>query len=205
MVKKESLMEKNVKRLKSNEKKFDHFGDYLVTFATLFALFTNFCKDYILDESKKTNYMVIILITLESMYIVAISIKIASHYSIKEYVKEYEIEKLNQKKAEKVFSPITVTSKNTEESNKELNRRINMSLAMQKLKIYFKKLFWVALAVALLGLGLYLIFIKIISDPMTTIAFIVVIMSIIFPIFAILALKELCGCFLLLFVEPSKD
>lgn len=195
MKKKDSLICQNVKKLKRKKKEFGHFGDYLITFATLFGLFGNLCANYIPDGFEKAAYMIVIAMILEIMYIMAISIKIASHYSIKEYVKEYEIEKLNQKKAKEVCSPL---------NKEELNRNINLSLANQRQKSYWKKLFWVALSIVPLGLGLYLIFEKIISG-LIVIAIIVVIMAIIFPILSILAWKEMCRYFLLFYIGQSKD
>lgn len=199
MKKKDSLICQNVKKLKRKKKEFGHFGDYLITFATLFGLFANLCANYIPDGFEKVDYMTAIAMILEVMYIKAISIKIASHYSIKEYVKEYKIEKLNQKKAKEVCSPLTVTL-----NKEELNRKINLSLANRKLKSYWEKLFWVALSIAPLVFGLYLILEKKISGLME-ITIIVVSMAIIFPLLSISAWKEMFRYILLLYIYKGKS
>lgn len=199
MKKKESLICQNIRKLKRKKKEFGHFGNYLITFATLFGLFANLCANYIPDGFEKVDYMTAIAMILEVMYIIAISIKIASHYSIKEYVKEYEIEKLNQKKSKEVCSPLTVPP-----NKEEINRNINLSLANQKQKSFWKKLFWVGLSIVPLGLVLYLIIAKKISGLMA-ISISVVVMAIIFPILSILAWKEMCRYFLLFYVGQSKD
>jgi len=207
MKKKDSLICQNVKKLKRKKKEFSHFGDYLITFATLFGLFGNLCANYIPDGFGKTAYMIVIAMILEVMYIMAISIKIASHYYIKAYVKEYEIEKLKQKKAiaKEVCAPLTVTSKNTEEANKEeFNRLINEALACNKLKKFYKKLIWVILSVLLLILADYLIFLKKISGFMI-IAVILVTMCITFPIASIMDVKEMCRYVLLLYIYKGKS
>lgn len=206
MDKKEPLICQNVKRLKRKKKEFSHFGDYLITYATLSGIFANLCTNYIPDDYK-TTYMVAISLILEVMYIIAISTKIASHYSIKEYIKEYQQEKLIQKKAiaKEVCAPLTVTSKNTEEANKEeFNRLINEALACNKLKKFFKKLILVLLSVLLLILADYLIFLKKISGFMI-IAVILVTMCITFPIASIMDVKEMCRYVLLLYIYMGKS
>lgn len=199
MDKKEPLICQNVKRLKRKKKEFSHFGDYLITFATLSGIFANLCANYIPDEYK-TAYMVTISLILEVMYIIAISTKIASHYSIKGYVKEYQQEKLNQTKAtaKEVCAPLAVTSKNTEEANKEnFNRVINAALAWNKFEKFLIKLILVLLSVSPLILAVYLSSLKKISGIMI-IAVILVTMCITFPIASIMDVKDLCRYCLLL-------
>ena len=99
MGKKQSLMRKNIKRIKSNEKKFNHFADYLVIFATLFGLSANIWINPMKIEREKFSFNLLIAMVLECLYITAISMKIASHYSITAYKKAYkEEEKLTQLK-----------------------------------------------------------------------------------------------------------
>lgn len=199
MDKKEPLICQNVKRLKRKKKEFSHFGDYLITFATLSGILANLCANYIPDEYK-IAYMVTISLILEVMYIIAISTKIASHYSIKGYVKEYQQEKLNQTKAtaKEVCAPLAATSKNIEGANKEnFNRVINVALAWNKLEKFLIKLILVLLSVSPLILAGYLSSLKKISGIMI-IAVILVTMCITFPIASIMDVKDLCRYCLLL-------
>ena len=193
MHKKEPLICQNIRKLKKEKKEFSHFGDYLITFATLSGLFANLCTNYIPYGFEKTVYMVTIALILEVMYIIAISLKISSHYSIKEYVKEYQQEKLRQKKA------LTVTS-----NREKLNRRINLSIAKQKKKRYQKNVIWVGLSVAPLVIVIYLIYVNKISELMIF-AILLLIVCIIFPLLSILAWKELCRYYLIIFAEKSKN
>lgn len=195
----------NIRNLKNKEKKFGHAGDYVITYATLFGLFANLCANYIPDGPKKTTYLIIIAMILEVMYIGAISLKIASHYSIKKYVKEYENEKLIQEKeiAKEVSAPLTVASKIIATSEKdEFDKLINVSLAWHKLKKFFKILFWLALSVVLLCLAIHFINFKKVSGFLT-IGIIVGYMSIIFPLLSILAFKNFWQ-YCLLFQKINK-
>lgn len=94
MGKKQSLMRKNIKRIKSKEKKFDHFADYLVIFATLFGLSANIWINPMKIEREKFSFNLLIAMVLEMLYITAISMKIASHYSITAYKKAYKEEEM---------------------------------------------------------------------------------------------------------------
>lgn len=114
MGKKQSLMRKNIKRIKSKEKKFDHFADYLVIFATLFGLSANIWINPMKIEREKFSFNLLIAMVLEMLYITAISMKIASHYSITAYKKAYKEEemliqlklKMSSTDANKLIAPI---------------------------------------------------------------------------------------------------
>ena len=139
MGKKKSLMRRNIKRLKSREKRFDHFGDYFVMYATLFGLIANFFKESTSVGSKKTEYMLIVALILEVMYIMAISLKITSHYSVKKYISDYKRE-------------VNILDLEVPHSS-DFNKLINRSLAHKKLKsmIIFVVLLIVSLILGYLG------------------------------------------------------
>ncbi len=204
MDEKESLISQNIKSLKIQEKKFDHFGDYLVTYATLFALFANLCKDYIPDGSEKLNYLIVIATLLEVAYIVAISLKITSHYSVKQYFEEYKkIEKIIREETKKeVESELKVKiSDNCKKIidkviNKLINKRVTNTLihrnGSKSLQFF----------IATLGIGLfyfgiaYLVVNFIFFSHLEIIIMIVIYMGLILPSTSILGFKYLFKSFL---------
>lgn len=58
-------MRKNIKRFKSREKKFDHFADYLITFATLFGLSSNTWINLINSKQEKYTFNLFIALVLD--------------------------------------------------------------------------------------------------------------------------------------------
>lgn len=189
MGKKKSLMCKNIRRLKSREKRFDHFGDYFVMYATLFGLIANFFKENTSVGSKKTEYMLIVALILEVMYIMSISLKITSHYSVKKYISDYKRE-------------VNILDLEVPHSS-DFNKLINRSLAHKKLKSMI--IFVVLLIVSLILFSLVVI-IKFSSLTSLTKIFIVLgYMGFVFPILYILYANSLLQYFLLLNIYRGKS
>lgn len=189
MGKKKSLMRRNIKRLKRREKRFDHFGDYFVIYATLFGLIANFFKENTSVGSKKTEYMLIVALILEVMYIMAISLKITSHYSVKKYISDYKRE-------------VNILDLEVSDSS-DFNKLINLSLAHKKLKSMI--IFIVLLIVSLILFSLVVI-IKFSSLTSLTKIFIVLgYMGFVFPILYILYANSLLQYFLFLYIYMGKS
>lgn len=189
MGKKKSLMRRNIKRLKRREKRFDHFGDYFVIYATLFGLIANFFKENTSVGSKKTEYMLIVALILEVMYIMAISLKITSHYSVKKYISDYKRE-------------VNILDLEVSDSS-DFNKLINLSLAHKKLKSMI--IFIVLLIVSLILFSLVVI-IKFSSLTSLTRIFIVLgYMGFVFPILYILYANSLLQYFLFLYIYMGKS
>lgn len=189
MGKKKSLMRRNIKILKSREKKFDHFGDYFVMYATLFGLIANFFKEYTSVGSKKTGYMLIVAMILEIMYIMAISLKITSHYSVKKYISDYKRE-------------VNILDLEVPNSS-DFNNLINRSLAHKKLK---SMIIFVVLVIVSVILFSLVVIIKFSSLTSLTRIFIVLgYMGFVFPILYILYANSLLQYSLLIYVYMGKS
>lgn len=208
MDERESLISQNIKRLKIKEKKFDHFGDYLVTYATLFALLTNLCKNYIPAVSEKKNFLIVITILMETVYIIAISLKVTSHYSVKHYFEEYKkIEKIVRKEIkQEVESELKVRI--ADNCIKPIDKILNMLIIQRINKRVTNTLihrdgrkslqfFLIGLGTSLMYLGItYLVVNSTFFSPLEKIIMIVIYMGIIFPSTAFLAFKYLFQIFL---------
>lgn len=192
-------MRNRIKRFKSKEKKFNRFGDYLVMYATLFGLIANFFKEYISVGSKKTVYMLTVAMILEIMYILAISLKITSHYSVKKYISDYKREVNIQENYVKkqVELDVEVPSEHLKvPHSSDFNKLINCSLAKKKFKSVI--IFAVLVIVSLILFGLVII-IKFSSLTSLTRIFIVLgYMGFVFPILYILYTNSLLQYFLFL-------
>lgn len=188
MVKKEPLMRNKIKRFKSKEKKFNQFGDYLVMYATLFGFFTNFLKEYIVGP-KKAEFMLGVAMILETMYILAISLKITSHYSVKKYINDYKREVNIQENYVKkqVELDLEVPSEHLKvPHSSDFNKLINRSLVFKR----FKRS--IIFAIVVLVSAILLILVNNINlSRFTTIAIIIVYMGWVFPILFILFTNSL--------------
>lgn len=205
MDERESLISQNIKRLKIQEKKFDHFGDYLVTYATLFALLTNLCKNYIPAVSEKKYFLIVITILMETVYIMAISLKVTSHYSVKHYFEEYKkIEKIVRKEIKhEVESELKV--KISDNCRKPIDKVINMLITQCVNKRVTNTLinrngrksiqfFLIALGATITYLGITFLVVN--FSPFEKIIMIVIYLGLIFTSTLFLAFKYLFQSFL---------
>lgn len=185
---KESLICQNINSLKSREKKFDHFGDYLVIYATLSGLFANFVANYFPSESEKEDYTMLIALLLEFMYIIAISFKIASHYSVKKYLENY-FKNYKREEQKQIISTL------------EKPNPISLDIFLNNLLAY--KLFVRFLECGSLLLISFSAFMAILikldncSSPALQLSFIALYVSAIFPVLGILAFKPFFEIFLI--------
>lgn len=192
MGKKKSLMCKNIRRLKSREKKFDHSGDYLITFTTLFGLTANTWINLITPKQEKYIFNILIAMLLEAFYIAAISIKVTSHYSVKAYIKDYKNEEKYQ----------LVITKNLSLSATKFNKLVNLSLATKRIDL--ARRIDIILTITMI---IFLTLITYIIPKYTAVWVMIVIsliyMGIIFPILFILLVTAVCQYFLLTDIKEN--
>lgn len=185
-------MRKNIKRFKSREKKFDHFGDYLITFATLFGLSSNIWINLIKSKLEKYTFNLFIALVLEFLYITAIAMKITSHYSVKAYIIAY-------KKKEK-----EIRSKLKEPDQKKLNLSINNSLAPQmNIKRYLVLIILLILSMFLYEILIYY-FILPIKSGVLFVGFIILYMCIFVPLTFIPEFKKVFQYYLITGIPENR-
>lgn len=184
----ELLICQNIKRLKNREKKFDHFGDYLVIYATLSGLFANFVANYFPSESEKEDYTMLIALLLEFMYIIAISFKIASHYSVKKYLENYF---KNYKREEQKQIISTLEKPNPNSLDIFLNNLLAYKLFVRFLECGSLLLISFSAFMAIL------IKLDNCSSSALQLSFIALYVSAIFPVLGILAFKPFFEIFLI--------
>lgn len=195
MGKKELLMRKNIKRFKSREKKFYHFADYLITFATLFGLSSNTWINLINSKQEKYTINLFIALVIEFLYITAISMKITSHYPVKAY-KAYIIA---YKKKEK-----EIRSKLKEQDQKKLNLLINKSLVSQiNIKWYLFFMLLIILSIFLYEVLMYYLILPYKSNGLF-VAIIILYMFILVPLTFIPVIKIILQYYLIIGIPENR-
>lgn len=188
-------MRKNIKRFKSREKKFDHFADYLITFATLFGLSSNTWINLINSKQEKYTFNLFIALVLEFLYITAISMQVTSHYPVKAY-KAYIIA---YKKKEK-----EIRSKLKEPDQKKLNLLINKSLVSQiNIKWYLFFMFLIILSIFLYEVLMYYLILPYKSNVLF-VAIIILYMFILVPLTFIPVIKIILQYYLITGIPENR-
>lgn len=195
----ELLICQNIKSLKNREKKFDHFGDYLITFATLFGLSSNTWINLIKSDQEKYTFNFFIAMVLEMLYITAISMKITSHYSVKAYITAYK------KKEKEIQSKLKTPSTDLKElDSQKVNLSIINSLVPSKnIKNYWNEIFLIMFSIFLYEIVLYVTVIYAKSSWLL-IGIIIPYICILFPLFFIPVVKKVCQYYLIIGIPENR-